>query len=331
MRMLITGGLGFIGSHFIRHILSKYPSVQVVNLDKQTYAGNPDNLKDVEDDARYDFVKGDICDSGVVERLAKDSDIIVNFAAESHVDRSIGKPDEFIRTDIFGTFTLLEAARKFKVKRFVQISTDEVYGSIQKVSFKETDMLNPSSPYSASKAGADMLAHSYFVTYKLPVIITRSSNNYGAFQYPEKLMPLFITNAIEDKELPLYGDGSNVRDWLYVEDNCSAISLVMEKGIPGEIYNVASGQEKTNKEVTLKILKLAGKPVSLVKLVKDRPGHDLRYSLDTTKIRKLGFKPKVDFDEGLQRTVNWNTANRWWWKRIKSGEYLEYYRKQYNM
>ncbi|HLC65152.1 MAG TPA: dTDP-glucose 4,6-dehydratase [Candidatus Nanoarchaeia archaeon] len=331
MRMLITGGLGFIGSHFIRHILSKYPSVQVVNLDKQTYAGNPDNLKDVEDDARYDFVKGDICDSGVVERLAKDSDIIVNFAAESHVDRSIGKPDEFIRTDIFGTFTLLEAARKFKVKRFVQISTDEVYGSIQKGSFKETDMLNPSSPYSASKAGADMLAHSYFVTYKLPVIITRSSNNYGAFQYPEKLMPLFITNAIEDKELPLYGDGSNVRDWLYVEDNCSAISLVMEKGIPGEIYNVASGQEKTNKEVTLKILKLAGKPVSLVKLVKDRPGHDLRYSLDTTKIRKLGFKPKVDFDEGLQRTVNWYKANRWWWKRIKSGEYLEYYRKQYNM
>ncbi|MBI4439857.1 dTDP-glucose 4,6-dehydratase [Candidatus Woesearchaeota archaeon] len=331
MRILVTGGLGFIGSHFIRHILATKPDVQVVNLDKQTYAGNPDNLKDVEDDARYDYAKGDICDAAIVDKLARDADIIVNFAAESHVDRSIGKPGDFIRTDIFGTYTLLEAARRHKVKRFVQISTDEVYGSREKGSFNENDLLRPSSPYSASKAGADMLAHSYFVTYRLPVVITRSSNNYGPFQYPEKLMPLFITNAIEDKELPLYGDGSNVRDWLYVEDNCRAISLAVEKGMPGEIYNIASGQELSNKGVTRLILKLLGKPDSLIKPVKDRPGHDFRYSLDSAKIRKLGFKPKVSFEEGIKTTVNWYKANRWWWKRLKSGEYLEYYRKQYNL
>ena len=314
--LLVTGGAGFIGSNFIRHILNKYDDYNVVNLDKLTYCGNLENLKDLEKDKRYEFVKGDIADDKLVKRLAKGCDIILNFAAETHVDRSIIDPYSFIRTNVLGTHTLLEAAKANRVKRFIQISTDEVYGSIAKGSFRETDPLLPNSPYSAAKAGGDLLARSYFITFKLPVIITRSSNNFGPYQYPEKIIPLFITNALADKELPLYADGMNVRDWLFVLDNCEAIDAVMHKGRPGEIYNIGGGTEITNLELTHSILDILGKPRSLIKFVTDRPGHDKRYSLDITKTRSLGWAPKRDFKSSLELTVNWYRKNEDWWRRL---------------
>jgi len=328
-KILVTGGAGFIGSNFIRYMLAKHDDVQIVNLDKLTYAGNLDNLKDLEGDSRYRFVRGDICDEGVVDGLVKEVDVVLNFAAESHVDRSIGKPDDFIKTDIFGVFVLLEASRKYGIERFVQISTDEVYGSIEKGYFKETDTLMPSSPYAASKAGADRLVYSYYVTYRLPVVIPRSSNNFGPYQYPEKLIPLFVTNALGDKELPIYGDGKNVRDWLYVLDNCEAIETVMERGKDGEVYNIGAGNERSNLEITEFILQELNKPRRLMVFVEDRKGHDRRYALNTEKARTLVWKPRYSFEKAMQETVRWYRDNRWWWEKLKSGEYLEYYKKHY--
>jgi dTDP-glucose 4,6-dehydratase len=332
MKILITGGLGFIGSNFIRYILNKYPEYEVINLDKMTYAGNPENLRDVEKNSRYKFVKGDICDKELVNDLVskENPDAIINFAAETHVDRSILEPDAFIKTDIFGTHTLLEAVRSFNTKRYIQISTDEVYGSIKKGKFSEESQIKPNSPYSSSKAGADLLVRAYFKTYNLPVLITRSSNNYGPYQYPEKLIPLFITNLIEGKKVPLYGDGLNVRDWLYVLDNCSGIDTVLHKGEIGEVYNIGADNEKTNKEITGIILKDLGKDETWIEHVKDRPGHDFRYALDSKKIKKLGWKPEHKFEEAIKETIAWYKTNPEWWKKIKSGEYLEYYKKQYH-
>ncbi|NOZ62000.1 MAG: dTDP-glucose 4,6-dehydratase [Calditrichaeota bacterium] len=330
-KFLVTGGAGFIGSNFIHYLFEKYPDAEVVNLDKLTYAGNLENLKDIENNPRYRFVKGDICDAKIVDPLIEEADLVVNFAAESHVDRSIGAPDDFIKTDIYGTFVLLEAARKYGVKKFIQISTDEVYGSIDDGSFKETDALMPSSPYSASKAGADRLAYSYFVTYKVPVIITRCSNNYGPYQYPEKLIPLFVTNAIEDKKLPIYGDGKNVRDWIYVMDHCDAIDFVMSNGKDGEVYNIGAGNERNNLEITEIILSTLDKPKELMTFVKDRPGHDRRYSVDCSKLHAVGWKPKHSFQEAMKLSIEWYKNNRPWWEKIKSGKYLEYYKKHYQI
>ncbi len=329
MKLLITGGMGFIGSNFIRYLINKYPDYRIINLDIMSYAANPDNLRDIEGNPRYKFVKGDICDPQIVDELAKDVDVIVNFAAETHVDRSILGPESFIKTDIYGTYVLLEAAKRYGHKRYIQISTDECYGSIEKGSFKETDPLNPSSPYAASKAGADLLVNSYFVTYGLPVLITRSSNNFGPYQYPEKLIPLFITNALEDEPLPLYGDGKNVRDWVYVIDNCEAIDFVLHEGKEGEIYNIAGGNERTNLEITEIILRELGKPRDLVKFVKDRPGHDRRYSLDCQKIHQLGLRPRFSFERAMKETIKWYVNNRWWWEKIKSGEFKRYYDMMY--
>ena len=326
---LVTGGAGFIGSNYIRYMLKKQRDVEIINLDKLTYAGNLDNLKDIEENLRYKFIKGDICDEVLVNKIMTEIDIVVNFAAESHVDRSIGAPDDFIRTDVFGTFVLLEAARTNKIEKFIQISTDEVYGSIDKGSFTENAPLMPSSPYSASKPGADRLAFSYFVTYDLPVIVTRCSNNFGPFHYPEKLIPLFVTNAIENKSLPIYGDGKNIRDWIYVEDHCDGVDFVCQNGRLGEVYNIGGGNEKTNLEITERILKKLEKPQSLMTYVKDRLGHDRRYSVDCSKIADLGWKPKHNFEEALDKTITWFMENHWWWKKLKSGEYLEYYEQQY--
>lgn len=330
---LVTGGAGFIGSRFVHYILGKYDNVSVINVDKLTYAGNQENLRDVSDDDRYRFYRDDICDKKRMAEIFKDHkpDIVVNFAAESHVDRSIGKPEDFINTDVYGTFILLEEARKNNIGRFIQISTDEVYGSTLGKPFTETDPLMPSSPYSASKTGADRLAYSYYKTYDLPVIITRASNNYGSHQYPEKLIPLFITNAIDDKPLPLYGDGLNVRDWLYADDHCSAIDIVISQGVLGEVYNVGGGNELTNIMITDSILELTGKSKELIKYVNDRPGHDKRYALDTTKLSALGWDPATDFNNGMEKTVKWYMENRDWWEPLKSGKYLEYYKKNYGM
>jgi len=332
VKILITGGAGFIGSNFIRYLLSKYPNYHVVNLDKLTYAGNLDNLSDIEDHANYEFVRGDVCDSDLVNRMVGDGiDTIVHFAAESHVDRSIDDPAVFVKTNVLGTQVLLESAVKFKVKRFLQVSTDEVYGSLGKEgSFKETYPLLPNSPYSASKASADLLARSYFETFGLPVIITRSTNNYGPYQFPEKLIPLFITNALFDQELPVYGDGLYVRDWIHVEDHCRALDLILHQGKVGETYNVAGGDEKTNLDITHLILKKLKKPESLIRHVKDRPAHDRRYSLDCSKIKaELDWKPDIALEEGISGTVEWYVANQTWWQKIKSGEYLKYYEKHY--
>ncbi|MFH0763958.1 MAG: dTDP-glucose 4,6-dehydratase [Candidatus Omnitrophota bacterium] len=315
-RLLVTGGAGFIGSNFIRHILGKYDDYKIVNLDELTYCGNLDNLKDVEKNKNYIFVKGDIADREIVEKLAKGSDVVVNFAAESHVDRSITDPSSFVRTNVFGTHTLLEAAKKYSVKLFVQISTDEVFGSIPKGAFKEEDSLKPNSPYSATKAAADLIARSYYITYKLPVIITRSSNNFGPYQYPEKVIPLFITNLLDSKKVPLYADGMNVRDWLYVVDNCEGIDTVMHKGKPGEVYNIGGGTEITNLELTRALLEMLGKDENSIEYVKDRPGHDKRYALDIAKVKALGWKPRHDFKTALKLTVEWYRKNEEWWKRL---------------
>jgi len=318
MRILITGGLGFIGSNFIRYILNKYPDYHIVNLDAITYAGNPNNLRDIENNSRYRFVRGDICKKEDVEEAIKDCEIIFNFAAETHVDRSIIEAGTFVKTDVLGTYNLLEMARKYNIGKFIQISTDEVYGSSENDSFKETDSLDPSSPYSASKTGADLLVRAYYKTYGLPVLITRSSNNFGPYQYPEKLIPLFITNALQNKPLPVYGDGLNIRDWLYVLDSCEAIDLVSQKGKLGEIYNVASGNEKTNLEITRLILRELNKPDSLIQFVTDRPGHDRRYSMDFTKIKKLGWEPNHNFESALKTTISWYKDNEWWWEPLMS-------------
>lgn len=330
---LITGGCGFIGSNFVRYLFDRDDSVRIVNLDKVTYAGNPDNLAQLEGHPGYQFIRGDICDEEAVEKIFADThpDVVINFAAESHVDRSIGEPDSFIRTDVFGVFVLLEASKRHGVDLFVQVSTDEVYGSIQDGKFRETDTLMPSSPYSASKAGGDRLAYSYSVTYNLPVIITRASNNFGPYQYPEKLIPLFITNALEDHPLPLYGDGLNVRDWLYVGDHCSAIDFLVQKGHRGEVYNIGGGNEKENIEITRLILAHVGKSEDLIRYVEDRKGHDRRYALDCTKLHSLGWSPAYGFEEALEETVDWYRENEPWWRRIKSGEFLEYYRSHYKM
>ncbi len=318
-KILVTGGAGFIGSNFIRHILNKYDDYHVVNLDKLTYCGNPDNLKDISKDKHYKFVKGDIADAKIVEKAAKGCDIIINFAAETHVDRSIYGAAEFVRTNIFGTHTLLEVVKKFKTELYIQISTDEVFGSIPDGSFKEDDPLRPNSPYSASKAGADLLVRSYFVTYKSPVIITRSSNNFGPYQYPEKIIPLFITNLLQNKKIPRYADGMNVRDWLYVVDNCEAIDLIMHKGKAGEIYNIGGTTEITNLELTYNILEMLGKDKRSIEYVKDRPGHDKRYSLDITKLKGLGWHPKHNFKEALETTIDWYRNNEPWWTKLLKG------------
>jgi dTDP-glucose 4,6-dehydratase len=331
MKILVTGGAGFIGSNFIRYILSKYPHYKIVNLDKLTYAGNLDNLSDMEDNPNYQFVKGDICDQNLVERMVEDKiDVIINFAAETHVDRSIYDPKIFVKTNVLGTQVLLESALKFKIDRFIQISTDEVYGTLTKGFFTESSPLLPNSPYSASKASADLQVRSYFKTFSLPAVITRCTNNYGPYQFPEKLIPLFITNALSGQKLPLYGDGLYVRDWLYVEGHCKALDLVLHKGKIGEIYNISGSYEKTNLEITELILKRLNKPKSLIKHVKDRPAHDRRYALDSSKIKnELGWKPDASFDEGLSKTVDWYIANQKWWQKIKTGEYLDYYQKHY--
>lgn len=324
MKILVAGGAGFIGSNFIRHMLSKYGEIEIVNLDLLTYAGRLENLHDIKDDLRYKFVQGDIQERKTVERIVKEGvDVIVNFAAETHVDRSIVEAGSFILTDAYGTYVLLNVARKYDVMKFVQISTDEVYGSIEKGSFKEIDVLDPSSPYSASKAAADHLARAFYKTYGLHVIITRSSNNYGPYQYPEKLIPKLIIRALHDQGLPIYGDGKQVRDWIYVVDNCEAIDLISQRGEPGEIYNVASGNERANIEITKNILGMLDKSEELIRFVPDRPGHDRRYSLDTAKIMRLGWKPGHEFLEALEETVGWYVKNEWWWRPLLKDEFVQ--------
>lgn len=329
-KFLVTGGAGFIGSNFIHYLLQKYTDIQVINLDKLTYSGNLDNLKEIAHDPRYTFIHGDICDQNLVEEIfATQIDIVVNFAAESHVDRSIMNPDAFIKTNIYGTFILLEASKKHGIKTFIQISTDEIYGSIEKGSFTETGPLMPSSPYSASKVAADRLSYAYYTTYHLPVIITRSCNCLGQYQYPEKLIPLFITNALENKPLPIYGDGKNVRDWLHVLDYCEAIDFLINHGITGEVYNISGSNEKNNLEITEAILNHLQKPQTLIRHVPDRLGHDRRYAIDCSKLHSLGWKQRYTFEAALYDVIEWYTHNESWWKKIKSGEYLEYYKKQY--
>jgi dTDP-glucose 4,6-dehydratase len=314
------------------YLLGKDEEHEVVNYDALTYAGNLSNLKDVEDNPRYSFVKGDIADDEAVGRVMKEGiEVVVNFAAESHVDRSIMDPNTFIRTNVLGTNVLLSAARENGIKLFIQISTDEVYGSLGPEGlFTEDSVLDPTSPYSASKTSADLLALAYYKTYGLPVIVTRCSNNYGPYQFPEKLIPLFITNAMEDKPLPVYGDGMNVRDWIHAVDHARAVEAVMKKGKPGEVYNIGGNNERTNIEITENILKALGKPKSLIRYVKDRPGHDRRYAIDSSKIAsELGWEPQYGFERAMEETVSWYVENRRWWEEIKSGKYVEYYNKLY--
>jgi len=329
--LLVTGGAGFIGSNFVRYILEKYPSYQIVVYDKLTYAGNLDNLLDVDDDPRYAFVQGDIVDSPKVEAVIQEHDIdaIVNFAAETHVDRSLMEPGSFIQTDVYGTYVLLEAARKFNLERVHQVSTDEVYGQVLEGSSVETDILVTRSPYSASKAGGDLMCIAYFTSFGVPVTITRGSNNIGPYQYPEKVVPLFITNAIDDIPLPLYGDGRQQRDYQYVLDHCEGIDTVLHRGTPGEIYNLGTGSETENIVMTRLILDLLGKAHSLIQPITDRPGHDRRYALNCDKIKALGWCSRHTFEEALEKTVRWYVDNEWWWRKIKSGEYQEYYQRQY--
>jgi dTDP-glucose 4,6-dehydratase len=330
--VLVTGGAGFIGSNFVRYALAAHPDWRITTLDKLTYAGRLENLAGVLDDPRHAFVKGDIADAGIAAPLVARSEIVVHFAAETHVDRSLLSAGEFIKTDVFGTFVLLEAARQHSSLRcFVQISTDEVYGSVAEGSSRETDELRPRNPYSAAKAGADRLAYSYWATFGVPVLITRASNNYGPQQVPEKIIPLFVTNALDGLPLPLYGDGLNERDWLHVSDHCRAIDLLIERGVPGEVYNIGGGNGIRNLDLTNRILTLTGRPASLIEPVADRPGHDRRYSLDTSKLRAIGWEPKVEFADGLADTVEWYRANEPWWRPIKNGDvaFQRYYQEQY--
>jgi len=330
--VLVTGGAGFIGSNFVRFALAQHSDWRVTTLDKLTYAGRRENLHDVIDNPRHELVHGDIGDAAVAGPLIERSEIVVHFAAETHVDRSILEAGEFLRTDVLGTFVLLEAARRApKLRRFVQISTDEVYGSVPEGASRETDELKPRNPYSASKAAADRLAYSYHATFDVPVIITRASNNYGPYQFPEKVIPLFVTNALDDIPVPLYGDGKNVRDWLHVIDHCRGIDLLIERGAIGEVYNIGGGNEVQNVDLTHRILSLVGKPASLIQPVRDRPGHDRRYCLDTSKLRALGWAPQANFPEGLASTVDWYRKNEWWWRPIKEQDpaFRSYYDAQY--
>jgi dTDP-glucose 4,6-dehydratase len=331
VEVLVTGGAGFIGSNFVRHALEAHGDWRVTTLDKLTYAGRLENLQGVLDHPRHRFVRGDITDAAVARPLVARSHLVVHFAAETHVDRSILAAGEFIRTDVFGTFVLLDAAREAAfLRRFVQISPDEVYGSRPAGASLETDALKPRNPYAASKAGADRLAYSYFATYGVPVVVTRASNTYGPFQFPEKIIPLFVTRAIDGRPVPLYGDGLNVRDWLHVADHCRAIDVVIERGEPGEVYNVGGGNEVTNLELTRRILAALGRPESLIRPVADRPGHDRRYRLDTTKLRGLGWRPQVDFAAGLDDTIEWYRRNPWWWRPITHGDdFQAYHARQY--
>ncbi|MBM4168833.1 MAG: dTDP-glucose 4,6-dehydratase [Ignavibacteria bacterium] len=333
MNILVTGGAGFIGSNFLYHILEAYPTYTVVNLDKLTYAGNLENLEGLKENTRHMFVKGDIANRNVVESILRDHaiDAIVNFAAESHVDRSIMGAAEFAQTNVVGTNVLLELAKELRLKKFVQVSTDEVYGSLGPEGlFTETTPLHPNSPYAATKAAADLLALAYHHTFSIPVVITRCSNNYGPFQFPEKLIPLMIANAMQEKPLPVYGDGLNVRDWLHVSDHCSAIDAVLHGGTAGEVYNIGGNSEKTNIELVKLLLKILGKSESLITFVKDRPGHDRRYAIDSNKIQKeLGWTPAHTFERGIEETIMWYLRHQDWWQRIISGEYKEYYQKMY--
>jgi dTDP-glucose 4,6-dehydratase len=332
--LLVTGGAGFIGSNFIRHMLSNHPDVKVVNLDSLTYAGNLENLRGIEKDPRYHFVRSDICERTTVDSVLRQHaiDTVVHFAAESHVDRSIMGATVFVQTNVLGTQALLDASREAGVRRFIHVSTDEVYGSLPSTGkFVETTPLHPNSPYAASKAASDMLALACHHTYGFPVIVTRCSNNYGPYQFPEKLIPLMIANALDNKPLPVYGDGLNVRDWLYVGDHCAAIDVVIRKGIPGEVYNIGGNNEWTNIDIVKLLLTLLGKPESLISFVRDRPGHDRRYAMDASRIRReLGWEPDHTFERGIRETVDWYLANQPWWKRVMSGEYKEYYRKMYD-
>jgi dTDP-glucose 4,6-dehydratase len=330
--VLVTGGAGFIGSNFVRYALQTHQDWHVTTLDKLTYAGRKENLHDVMDNPRHTFVHGDICDAPVSGPLVEASAIVVHFAAETHVDRSIMSAGDFIKTDVEGSWVLLEAARRNpKLKRFVQISTDEVYGSVPEGSSTETDELRPRNPYAASKAGADRLAYSYWATHDVPVIVTRASNNYGPYQFPEKIIPLFVTNAMDDIPVPLYGDGLNVRDWLHVLDHCRGLDLLIERGVNGEVYNIGGGNEVKNVDLTHEILKYAGKTTALIKPVQDRKGHDRRYSLGTAKLQAMGWRPQVDFEQGLRDTVAWYQANEWWWRPIKERDpnYKAYIEAQY--
>ncbi len=333
MKLLVTGGAGFIGSNFVRYMVNKYPEYTIVNLDLLTYAGNLENLKDIENKPNYKFVRGDIADRDFIQGLFQEEkfDYVLNFAAESHVDRSITDPGIFVQTNIQGTLALLDAAKTFGVKKYLQVSTDEVYGTLGETGyFTEETPLAANSPYSASKAGADLLVRAYNETFGLPVNITRCSNNYGPYHFPEKLIPLMIINALNDKELPVYGDGLNIRDWLHVEDHCQAIDLVLHKGRIGEVYNVGGNNERTNIDIVKTILKQLGKPETLIKFVKDRPGHDRRYAIDATKLKtELGWSPKYTFDTGIEQTIQWYLNNREWWENIISGEYQDYFKSQY--
>jgi len=332
-KILVTGGAGFIGANFIYYMLEKHPDVRLVNLDALTYAGNLENLKEIEGHPNYRFVRGRIQDRGLLEKIIREEEIeaVVNFAAESHVDRSIVGPEVFVETNVLGTLALLDEALKAGVRRFLQVSTDEVYGSLgAEGSFTESTSLAPNSPYSASKAGADFLARAYHRTHGFPALITRSSNNYGPYQFPEKLIPLMILNALQDKELPVYGDGMNVRDWIHVEDHCSALAAVLFRGKPGEVYNIGAGCEKTNLEIVHSILDILDKPRSLIRFVQDRPGHDRRYAIDSSNIRcHPGWSPSWSFEKGIVHTVEWYLAHRPWWERIINGDYRKYYETMY--
>jgi len=329
MRLLVTGGAGFIGSNFARYILGKYPEDHVTVLDKLTYAGNPANFADLRGNSRFTFVQGDIADASVVEPLVASVDAVVNFAAETHVDRSILDAGAFIETDVRGTWVLLEAARKCKLGRYLQVSTDEVYGTVPEGESVESDPLVPRSPYAASKAGGDLMVLAYRTTYDLPVIVTRGSNNIDPYQYPEKVVPVFVTNAIDDIPLPIYGDGGALRDYIYVTDHCAGIDTALRKGTPGEVYNVGAGNEINTLVLARAILSRLGKPESLMSFVPDRPGHDRRYSVDCSKLKALGWETEYTFETALNATVDWYVQNEAWWRPLKSGEYLEYYKKNY--
>ncbi len=332
MHLLVCGGAGFMGSHFIKYILAKYPEYQVVNFDVLTYAGNLTNLKELAENPRYTFVKGDITDAIAVQKVVEEHaiEVIVNYAAETHVDRSIMDPEAFLRTGIFGTRNLLEVTKNKNLQKMIQISTDEVFGSIEQGEFTEESAFAPNSPYAASKAGADLLCRSYFVTYQTPVVVTHSCNYYGSHQYPEKVIPLFITNLLEGKKVPLYGDGLNVREWIHTSDRCRAVDAVLHKAEPGSVYNIGTGQEYTNIDLTKLVLQKMNLGTEMIEPVKDRAGHDRRYAIDHSKItRELGWEPQVKFEDGIAETIKWYRDNEWWWKDLKSGAYREYYQAQY--